>query len=50
MTTLSRREPKRRQETRLIERVPRWRAILAWTIGILYLFPVFYILFTGFKH
>jgi sorbitol/mannitol transport system permease protein len=49
MTTLSRREPKRKTETRLIERVPRWRAILAWAIGILYVFPVFYIIVTGFK-
>jgi sorbitol/mannitol transport system permease protein len=49
MTTFARRKPTPRSETRLIERVPRWRAILAWIIGLLYVFPVVYIWATGFK-
>lgn len=48
MTTLRRRTTAR-NETRLIERVPAWRAVLAWVIGILYVFPVVYIWVTGFK-
>jgi sorbitol/mannitol transport system permease protein len=51
MTTIARRQgtSKKKSETRLIERVPRWRAILAWIIGVLYVFPVVYIWATGFK-
>lgn len=50
MTTIARRGGSRKKsETRLIERVPRWRAILAWIIGVLYVFPVVYIWATGFK-
>jgi sorbitol/mannitol transport system permease protein len=46
MTALFRRQ---RRETRLIERVSPWRAVIAWVIGLLYFFPVLYIVVTGFK-
>ena len=49
MTTIARRRSTQKNQTRLIERVPRWRAILAWIIGVLYVFPVVYIWATGFK-
>jgi sorbitol/mannitol transport system permease protein len=46
MTALVRR---RRSETRLVERVSWFRAILAWVIGLVVFFPVLYIFVTGFK-
>ncbi len=40
---------RRRRETALVERVSWIRALIAWVIGLLVFFPVFYIFVTGFK-
>jgi sorbitol/mannitol transport system permease protein len=48
MTTL-RRIGRSRGQSPLVERVSPVRAVLAWVIGLLVFFPIFYIFVTGFK-
>jgi sorbitol/mannitol transport system permease protein len=38
-----------RVATPLVERVPLWRAVVAWIVGLVAFFPVLYLFVTGFK-